>query len=119
MLRVTESRTLVDMTDDEIAEFRERLVARVAAYGDTGVMRLMSDGRVASLPRWAHGLEPETRKGVWALLELVRLQNVLAHEEGQVARELRHAGLSWERIGQLLGITRQGAKKRYGASDDD
>ncbi|NUU18450.1 hypothetical protein HP550_14430 [Cellulomonas humilata] len=43
--------------------------------------------------------------------ELVRIESAIEHQVEQA----RSCGLSWDEIGQLLGITRQGARQHYGA----
>lgn len=48
--------------------------------------------------------------------QIVRAARQIEEAERQItaaARELHSQGWSWERIGELLGITRQAASRRY------
>lgn len=52
--------------------------------------------------------------------DLITVTNLVAEEADELLRETvisaRHAGLSWEKIGSLLGISRQAAQQRFSAA---
>lgn len=52
------------------------------------------------------------------LVQLVLLRNLLEESIKFAIQGQRSCGRSWEHIGQALGISRQGAFKRYGESNE-
>ena len=76
-------------------------------------------GRTAVVDRtdWRHfsnGREPDD------VVELRRLVGARAQLDGQIAvsvQQLRVAGASWSVVGEVLGVSRSAAQKRYGRDE--
>lgn len=76
-------------------EWAERMAAAAQTYGD-----LVADGPI-SLP---------------ALGRYASARKALDERIGELVGSLRALGASWERIGAQLGMTGEGARKRYGGA---
>ena len=71
--------------------------------------------------RWAAQHPEEARwqalgRVLWARLQREEALRVAELDVVQAIAEARALGVTWEQIGEALGVTRQGAVKRYGAA---
>ncbi|WP_084259416.1 hypothetical protein [Microtetraspora malaysiensis] len=98
---MTESRT--HLTDDQVNAIREAVAEAVLAACEQGRKGLDDD--------------PD------AHLLMVAAASVAARESSRLLRQsitgARSAGHSWDALGRLLGISRQAAQQRFGASATD
>lgn len=75
----------------------------------------------------ALGLDPKTlrelidavnRNQAWyGLVTAVTLRDNIERTIEHLVTQSRSAGITWVRIGDLLGMSRQGAQQRYGVND--
>ncbi|WP_433346324.1 hypothetical protein ACQP25_26810 [Microtetraspora malaysiensis] len=92
-----------DLTDDQVNAIREAVAEAVLAACEQGRKGLDND--------------PD------AHLLMVAASSVAARESSRLLRQsitgARSAGHSWDALGRLLGISRQAAQQRFGASATD
>lgn len=62
--------------------------------------------------RWWQG-DPEKTIDETLILDAAAIRNAADDLLAQRVMQARDAGMSWARVGELLGITRQAATKRY------
>ncbi|WP_067183912.1 hypothetical protein [Microtetraspora niveoalba] len=97
------SESPIRLTDDQVAAIREAVAEAVLAACEQGRKGLDDD--------------PD------AHLLMVAAASVAAQEAGRLLRQsitgARGAGHSWDALGRLLGISRQAAQQRFGASAAD
>jgi hypothetical protein len=96
----------------------ERLIAGPAVFICDGCVGLcdeiLANERVASLPDLTEKSEEEL------LTQMTRLDSSRGHVERAVtehARRLRELGVTWARIGEALGISRQSAWERFSGEE--
>ena len=87
-------------------------------WADDALRHALSDAIAAVDPSLAERLEHEPN----SYLDLIDLTARSAEEIAQLLQlavtSARQAGVSWERIGQQLGMSRQAAQQRFGRVDD-
>lgn len=81
---------------------------------DTTDEAAIRDAVAAAVVRTPHGLDRDPD----ASLQLVDAARIASEESGRLLREsigsARTAGLSWDAIGGVLGVSRQAAQQRFG-----
>lgn len=86
--------------------------------GDVAVIRGPL-GHALFQPRWLRELSPDAREMCTELQEQVAIVTDMLEDIDATARDLREvAGLSWERLGWLLGLSGEGVRKRLAIADD-
>lgn len=83
------------------------MVADMGKYETTEWLKMLSRMIMAAGKRVADADEPE-------LIQLVALQEQLNQAVKYAIKGQRSQGRSWSHIGDVLGISRQGAFQRYG-----
>lgn len=53
---------------------------------------------------------------VGVLRDLETLQDTIQDIRTEIVRDMRAEGISWNEIGEALGVTRQAARQRYGGA---
>lgn len=76
------------------------------------------DAVASAVVRTPHGLERDLENDPEASLQLVDAARIASEEAGRLLREsigsARAAGLSWDAVGGVLGVSRQAAQQRFG-----
>lgn len=62
--------------------------------------------------RWWQG-NPDMSEDEALILDAAAIRDAADELLGQRVMQARDAGMSWSKVGELLGITRQAATKRY------
>jgi ATP-dependent protease Clp ATPase subunit len=75
---------------------------------------ILADELVPRVPGWAERPDDELLSGLARVQTVVSQVEASAHDYVKV---LRARGISWTRIGQALGVTKQAAWERYSGED--